>query len=766
MRDRLRDLGLLLLLLAYGGLAVAYASTTPLFESPDESSHLQVIRYIGRTGQLPPYQLPERRADTGPNMAWAIRYHDPPLYYAPPLYHALGALLTAWAPMDDLPERLMPSPSWEAGYAPQRGTDPWNKNVFAHLATETLAQSSTLRATAVLRAVSIVLGAVTLVSTYGMALQVWPDAKERALGAAAVVAINPQFIASQAGVSNDPLTIALCSLTLVWMLRLLRRGSGWFGWAVLGVPVGLGLLTKQSALMLLPLGGVAALLSAFKREAPWEKRISRGLKRGLVFGAAALLIGGAWYAANLLSHGDLLGTAPHTAAQVALPCFGWEALAGTLQSYWAAFGWALILAPFWVYAVAAVLAILALGGVVKALVAEGASRSLVELSWWQLGLLAFAVLMNGLALTRWAKATGAPYGRLLFPTVGPVGVLAVWGLGQWRGHWYRRGLVVGVAALACFTLLAPWLSLRPAFASPYLPKGVPPSARPVDDGNAGPVSLRGFQVAEQSFLSGLVRARASGEAGREGAVDLAPGDTVAVTLFWRGERPGEERLTTWVQLAGIDPTAQVAGDTRWLGGTLYPANLWREGDVVAHHVTLDIPSWAPAPALYWIRVGLLDSRDQVISFERGDHVGLGPWRLRTPTAIPDEAVSADVQLGPAIRLSAHEIEAAAEGLIVCLYWEATAVPEQDYTVFVHVTDAEGLTVGQRDAMPRGGAYPTSWWLPGDVVPDCYTFPYEEIGEGPGRLQVGMYLLETKERLPAHDAGGDRLRDDALDLEWR
>ena len=43
---------------------------------------------------------------------------------------------------------------------------------------------------------------------------------------------------------------------------------------------------------------------------------------------------------------------------------------------------------------------------------------------------------------------------------------------------------------------------------------------------------------------------------------------------------------------------------------------------------------------------------------------------------------------------------------------------QDYTVFIHLTDAAGDFVGQSDAQPRNGAYPTGLWLPGEVIHEC------------------------------------------------
>ncbi len=161
--------GFLGLLALYLILGVSYAAAVPVLEAPDESSHLQVIRYIRLNRRLPPYQIPERRADSGAGMAWVIGYHDPPLYYAPPLYHALGAVLTAWTGMEDLPARLIPSPSWEAGHAPQRGPESWNKNVFVHLPGASLTQSQTVQAAALLRAFSLLLGGVTIFCAYEIA---------------------------------------------------------------------------------------------------------------------------------------------------------------------------------------------------------------------------------------------------------------------------------------------------------------------------------------------------------------------------------------------------------------------------------------------------------------------------------------------------------------------------------------------------------------------------------------------------------------------
>ena len=144
----------------------------------------------------------------------------------------------------------------EAGHR-QANTDPWNKNIYAHRAEETLAQSDTVRAAALLRVISLGLAAVTVWCAYAMARLLWPEHPFLALGAASFVAFNPQFIALSIGVTNDNLLNALFGLSLLCMLRFMRDGADWPRWAALGGLVGLGLLTKQSGLLLLPLGLLA-----------------------------------------------------------------------------------------------------------------------------------------------------------------------------------------------------------------------------------------------------------------------------------------------------------------------------------------------------------------------------------------------------------------------------------------------------------------------------------------------------------------------------
>ena len=89
--------------------------------------------------------------------------------------------------------------------------------------------------------------------------------------------------------------------------------------------------------------------------------------------------------------------------------------------------------------------------------------------------------------------------------------------------------------------------------------------------------------------------------------------------------------------------------------------------------------------------------------------------------------------------------------------------ESDYTVFVHVLDAEGQVRAQRDVQPMDGRAPTSWWLPGEVIRDEHILPLRDAHLPPGiyTLSIGMYHWTTGERLPLTDSNGRRLTDDRL-----
>jgi 4-amino-4-deoxy-L-arabinose transferase-like glycosyltransferase len=599
-----------------------------------------------------------------------------------------------------------------------------------------------------LRVVSLGLGAVTVLCAYALSHLLWPDRLFQALGAAAFVALNPKFISVSAGVTNDNLLNALFGISLVCALRGVRDGVAWHRWAMLGLLVGLGMLTKQNGLLLLPLGLLAIAWQQGRQGSVLSWR-GKTLMDGAAFLGLAFAVGGWWYVRNAILYHDPLGLEPHFAIKEPMAHFGLQELLMIARGYWAAFGWAPILVEPWMYVAAGVVVLVAVAGMVVAL--GGSLREASPVTKRGLALLGLAFLLNLAALVRWTINTSAPIGRLLFITLPVVGVLIAWGLSQWA-RWsvvrWGLGLLVGLAFLLAAVI--PWRYLRPAYASPRLTSGVPGTANVVGLTFQGGIRLAGYEADDE---------------------DLVPGEGVHLTLFWNTLTTLSQRYRTWIQLGPQDPTSRVAEDGYWLGGTLYPADLWQAGDTVRQAFDLPVPDWTPAPGLYWIRIGLVDSDGMRLELmdHSSDMVVLGPWRVRAISTSSAPTCGTDYRLGEMIRLLGYDLvqgqDTGERKLELTLYWQAKQVPLADYSVFVHGVDEDGVLLGQHDGPPRDGAYPTSWWLPGDVILDQHVFSLsgEGAGDDPVRLWVGMYDQATTARLPAYNELGERLPDDMIPL---
>jgi uncharacterized membrane protein len=86
---------------------------------------------------------------------------------------------------------------------------------------------------------------------------------------------------------------------------------------------------------------------------------------------------------------------------------------------------------------------------------------------------------------------------------------------------------------------------------------------------------------------------------------------------------------------------------------------------------------------------------------------------------------------------------------VTLFWQ-TAVPLQiRYKVFLHLLDANGNLVGQRDSEPGGSLALTTTWQPGEVVLDNHGLLIpSDLPPGVYQLQLGLYdLANPANRLP-------------------
>ncbi|MBA3469077.1 MAG: glycosyltransferase family 39 protein [Herpetosiphonaceae bacterium] len=94
---------------------------------------------------------------------------------------------------------------------------------------------------------------------------------------------------------------------------------------------------------------------------------------------------------------------------------------------------------------------------------------------------------------------------------------------------------------------------------------------------------------------------------------------------------------------------------------------------------------------------------------------------------------------------------AGQNLLLNLYWEVQAPLDRDYALFIHVLDAAGNTVAQRDAVIRQGDYPTSRWQVGEIVVDIPDLPLPDLPAGDYQVKIGLYDMATFARIPAYNS---------------
>jgi hypothetical protein len=97
---------------------------------------------------------------------------------------------------------------------------------------------------------------------------------------------------------------------------------------------------------------------------------------------------------------------------------------------------------------------------------------------------------------------------------------------------------------------------------------------------------------------------------------------------------------------------------------------------------------------------------------------------------------------------------------VTLYLRAQGAAPRAYTIFVHVEGPEGRVWAQSDAVPQGGAAPTTTWVTGQAIVDTHTLALPaDAPAGTYRVFVGLYDAARGPRARLYGAAGQRLPDD-------
>ncbi len=415
-------------------LGVLYAWYTPAWQAPDEPAHYNYIQYLAQQRRFPVLKLGDypaayleeiKAARFPPEMSIApIRYefHQPPLYYllAVPVYHLFGGAL--------LPLRLL----------------------------------------------SVAIGALLLLVVRWTVQELVPTRPFLSLAVTAFVAFLPMHLAFTAAVNNDTLAELLLAAIILLVIRYLKApGEDRFRLLVLlGFATGLGLITKSSVYVALPLVLLAVLARYLWLDGTPTPAVN-SLKAAVLYLLPALAFALPWWLRNVACYGgfDFLGLGRHDQVVVGqLRTAEFVAEHGpvqlihdffltTFRSFWGQFGWMGVLLDQRLYQAMAILSALALAGFVSWTLSAWRRRSAVPLwQWIACGLLVLSGVFT-LASYVWYNTQFLQHqGRYLFPALIPIGLAAVLGWREALDRDHAVPLAILSLLAAVVLKLAGWVS--------------------------------------------------------------------------------------------------------------------------------------------------------------------------------------------------------------------------------------------------------------------------------------------------------------------
>jgi 4-amino-4-deoxy-L-arabinose transferase-like glycosyltransferase len=232
-----------------------------------------------------------------------------------------------------------------------------------------------------------------------------------------------------------------------------------------------------------------------------------------------------------------------------------------------------------------------------------------------------------------------------------------------------------------------------------------------------------------------------------------PGETMQVSLYWRALRPLETEYHSFIHLLDAEGHV-VAQSDRQPGGVYYPTTLWQPGERLRDDHLLTIPADVPE-GVYSLLAGMYALSGDGTLQPLGEPAVIGRIGIKAevPTEPGDVGHPVGANFAGQIELLGYDATQQDSRLAVTFHWRCLQPPDDDYTVFVHLLDAGDRVVTQHDGQPQDGRYPTSIWDAGEVVVDTHLLSLPaDLPAGQYRLRVGLYLLESGERLEVQGDG--------------
>jgi 4-amino-4-deoxy-L-arabinose transferase-like glycosyltransferase len=283
--------------------------------------------------------------------------------------------------------------------------------------------------------------------------------------------------------------------------------------------------------------------------------------------------------------------------------------------------------------------------------------------------------------------------------------------------------------------------------------GLPPDAHPVGAVFDGKIRLDGWRALPQWPVE-----RGWTETGK----------SYAVELFWEVLEPVPDDYQFY--LAYVQEGQRVAGRDRAIGGIGFPANLtshWEPGQIYGEIAGFRLPKDTPTGRSGSIQVGvyrLVGADDDgqngtVVNVPVTSAEGAPMFvTLQSFAVYPPQTPSTDVLagltptpfiFGKSIALKGYSLPTTAKPgatVTLTLGWQAVVDVPADYTLFLHMMDADDKLAVGLDRQPLDGRLLTSTWRPGDPLRDAMTITMPT-QPGTYKVYLGLYDSRTHDRLP-------------------
>ncbi|HEY9897918.1 MAG TPA: DUF2142 domain-containing protein [Pantanalinema sp.] len=261
---------------------IAWLVVIPIWQTPDEPAHFHHVQYLGETGRLPVFdahkpltgdseEVGHTAAQTGLNWVAYRPDHKVPVTDGPD--GPLESRLREQPPLARTNDGNSSAANYPPGYY-----------YPASLVYRAFWNGTVVDRVFAVRALSSLFILVTAAAAFFLSGALWPSRFVRACFAL-LVGFQPMLSMAGVSVNNDAILIALASLT-AWTLAVQwQRGLSLGRGALLGLLVGLGMLSKPQMIVFLGLVPAAALAQALWRKEGALAWLRAMAAFGLVFAA-------------------------------------------------------------------------------------------------------------------------------------------------------------------------------------------------------------------------------------------------------------------------------------------------------------------------------------------------------------------------------------------------------------------------------------------------------------------------------------------------